>query len=135
MNEFRYTWLLSAMVIILAAFIAMYWIRSGGAPAENVSTSEGDGRNDRSTPPTFILPATPAVALEQELRLREHSDTKLSVILNKCAAELTVRGYDTGDESVTFNAKLVEAIYLFQQRDGLVANGRLTERTRKALQC
>lgn len=135
MNEFRYTWLLSLMVMVLAGFIALYWFKARELPSETASVADSDGRNDRSTPPTFILPATPAVAREQELRSREHSDKKLVATLTKCSAELISRGYDVGDEMVTFNAKLVEAIYVFQQRSALTANGKLTAQTRKALGC
>lgn len=135
MNGFRYTWLLSLMVMVLAGFIALYWFKARELPSEVASVADSDGRNERSTPPTFILPATPAVVREQELRLREHSDKKVAAILNKCSAELISRGYDVGDEMVTFNAKLVEAIWLFQQRSALRADGRFTEQTRKALGC
>lgn len=135
MNGFRYTWLLSLMVIVLAGFIALYWFKAPEQPSEATSVADSDGRNERSTPPTFILPATPAVAREQELRLREHSDKKVVAILTKCSAELISRGYDVGDEMVTFNAKLVEAIWSFQQSSGLRADGRLTEQTQKALGC
>lgn len=135
MSEFRYTWLLSLMVMILAAFIAVYWLKARDVPSGGPSVADSDGRNERSTPPTFILPATPAVTREQELRLREHSDKKLVAMLTKCSAELISRGYDVGDEMVTFNAKLIEAIYLFQQRSALTASGRLTDQTRKALGC
>ena len=90
MNGFRYTWLLSLMVLVLAGFISLYWFKARElSPVDHGATvADSDGRNDRSTPPTFILPATPAVAREQELRLREHSDKRLAAILNKCAAEL-----------------------------------------------
>lgn len=135
MTEFRYAWLLSLMVIVFAGFIALYWFKARDLPNDAVPVADSDARNERSTPPTFILPATPAVAREQELRLREHSDKKVVAILNKCSAELISRGYDVGDEMVTFNAKLVEAIWLFQQRSKLPADGRITEQTRKALGC
>jgi hypothetical protein len=136
MNGFRYTSLLSLMIIVLAGFIVMYWFKAHGtsaiAPALMASS---DGRNDRSTPPTFILPATPAVAREQEIRSRERGNRKLAAILNRCAAELMVRGYDVGDEMISFNAKLVEAIFTFQESHGLAPTGRLDQRTMRTLAC
>ena len=68
MTSFRYTAVLSLMIIVIAAFIATYWVRAQGLRATAVSTGDSGGRNERSTPRSFILPATPAVALEQELR-------------------------------------------------------------------
>jgi len=135
MNGFRYTSLLSLMVLMLAGFIALYWFKAQGPSRETTASANSEGRNDRSTPPTFILPATPAVAREQELRLRERSDKRLAVVLNKCAAELVVRGYDVGDEMVSFNAKLIEAVFTFQQEHGFVPTGKLDQRTMKALGC
>jgi murein L,D-transpeptidase YcbB/YkuD len=136
MNSFRYTSLLSLMVLVLACFIAMYWFKARSLPpATTAPAANSEGRNDRSTPPTFILPATPAVAREQELRLREQSDKRLAAVLNKCAAELVVRGYDVGDEMVSFNAKLIEAVFTFQQEHGLTPTGKLDQRTIRALGC
>jgi hypothetical protein len=136
MNSFRYTSLLSMMVLVLASFIALYWFKARSLPPEtSASAANSDGRNDRSTPPTFILPATPAVAREQELRLRERSDKRLVALLNKCAAELVVRGYDVGDEMVSFNAKLIEAVFTFQQEHRLAPTGKLDPRTIMALGC
>lgn len=136
MNGFRYTWLLSLMVLVLAGFVAMYWFKAQNAPSDAAATvADSDGRNDRSTPPTFILPATPAVAREQELRLRERGNKKLAAVLNRCAAELVVRGYNVGDEMISFNAKLVEAIFTFQESHGLAPTGRLDQRTMRTLAC
>jgi murein L,D-transpeptidase YcbB/YkuD len=136
MNSFRYTTVLSLMVLMLASFIALYWFKAQSLrPETTASAANSEGRNDRSTPPTFILPATPAVAREQELRLRERGDKRLAAVLNKCAAELVVRGYDVGDEMVSFNAKLIEALFTFQQEHGLAPTGKLDQRTMRALGC
>lgn len=136
MNSFRYASLLSLVVLVLAGFISLYWLKAQSLSlATTTSAANADGRNDRSTPPTFILPATPAVAREQELRLRERNDKRLAALFNKCAAELVVRGYDVGDEMVSFNAKLIEAVFTFQQEHGLVPTGKLDQRTMRTLGC
>jgi hypothetical protein len=135
MTSFRYSAVISLMVIVIGAFIATYWIGFQGLSARAAPTTDSGGRNERSTPRSFILPATPAVALEQELRLREQTDKRQAAMIDRCAAGLVVRGYDVGDEIVSFNAKLVEAIFLYQEQNGLVATGRLNDATRRSLGC
>jgi hypothetical protein len=135
MGGIRYTVLLSAVTIVFAAFIGTYWVKAQSGGMAATVTSESNGRNERSTPTSFILPATPAVAVEEELRLRQHLDKGEDEMLSGCAARLEVMGYDVGDEMVSFNAKLVEAIYLYQEKQSLAASGRLNGETRRSLKC
>lgn len=135
MSGFRYTTLLSLVVIVISGFIVSYWAEAQGALLSDGSSSTYSGRNERSTPRSFILPATPAVALEQELRSNSHLNEEQAGVLARCSARLAVLGYDVGDEMVSFNAKLVEATYLYQERHGLAASGRLNQETRVSLQC
>lgn len=123
------------MIVIISAFIGTYWVRAQVATRSSDVNTDGGGRNERSTPRSFILPATPAVALEQEIRLRKTRDKRQLAILDKCAALLSLRGFDVGDEMVSFNAKLVAAVYTYQERTGLPVSGRLNSMTRKTLGC
>ena len=92
----------------------------------------GTGRNERSTPRSFVLPATPGVALAQEsLKATGVYPRRVS----KCVSVLRTLGYQIdGDESV-LNAKVVEAIYTFQSDQHLPTTGKVDELTMRALKC
>jgi Putative peptidoglycan binding domain len=89
-------------------------------------------RNENSTPRTFILPATPAVAKEQEDR---ESNKNIYFDKLKCVEKLERLNYDIGDELVSFNAKLKVAIYEFQKTKNIRADGILNSKTKGALGC
>jgi len=89
-------------------------------------------RNERSVPPSFILPATPGVAFEQEA---QQANGTSQTHVAKCARALRELGYDPG-ESMTFpNAHLVEAVYTYQLAHNLPTTGRLDEATMEKLKC
>lgn len=134
--------LLSLVVIILGFSIGFYWIHpktfrdSQSTKYSDESATSENGRNERSTPRSFILPATPAVVFEQEMR----SADKFSATMSKhqvavCATRLIDLGYDVGDEPVAFNAKLSEAIYEYQETHGLNKSGRFDPATTRSLLC
>jgi hypothetical protein len=128
--------LLAVIVIILGLNIGVYWSRALLSTSHETSETVASERNERSTPRSFILPATPAVAYEQELRAAK--DSKLEATehqLAMCATKLSDRGYDVGDEAVAFNAKLAEAIYDFQRSHDLQGTGRLDTPTISKLAC
>jgi hypothetical protein len=127
---------LALVIIIIGLTIGFYWIRSQWTNTpQTVSASESE-RNERSTPRSFILPATPAVAFEQEMRADGSSTgAKMEKQLAKCAVHLLALGYDVGDEAVAFNAKLAEAIYRYQESRGIFATGRLDAATISRLGC
>lgn len=89
-------------------------------------------RNERSTPRSFILPATPAVALEQEQR-KNFPMVKKSY--ESCISRLTYLGYDIDDADSTFNTKLIQAIIEFQVKNSLKVNGELDVNTKNKIGC
>jgi hypothetical protein len=95
-------------------------------------TSETAERNERSTPRSFVLPATPAVALEQERQLAEKTTFHL---VAKCMSHLRELGFSIPDNETVLNAQLVAAIFQFQNQEGLTATGKLDEPTKEALKC
>jgi hypothetical protein len=124
------------MVIVLGLNIAFYWVRSTNSQRRHLASVQGSGRNERSTPRSFILPATPAVALEQEMRSADDSAadmTRRQIAI--CATRLLDMGYDVGDEAVSFNAKLSQAIYEYQRAQGLNKTGKLDPETIRSLSC
>lgn len=89
-----------------------------------------EDRNERSSPRSFILPATPAIAFEQELAKDTKDEEK-----NKCIATLHSLGYDIGRRDITGNARLVASIYKYQKKNNIEANGMLDTVTRDTLGC
>jgi len=125
---------LSATVITLAAVIGLHWAESFDQTTAN-PRGDGNERNERSTPREFILPATPAVAFDQEMRGNRASKDAQGWLLARCARRLIVLGYDVGDEIAAFNAKLAESVFLFQESHHLPATGKLDARTAAELRC
>jgi hypothetical protein len=131
---------LAIVVIVIGLNLGIYWIRSIAHEASQayraVGTANKSERNERSTPRNFILPATPAVAVEQEMRSSSYSDVALSRRqLAVCAVRLIDLGYDVGDEPVAFNAKLSQAIYEYQEVHDLNKTGKLDPATIRSLSC
>ncbi len=127
---------LQATVVLCAIFFLLFkWINVGG-------DSDNDGsevfavrdaeRNERSTPRSFILPATPGVAFEQE---RQQSDKAKQAQFEACVGMLRGLGYQVGDREALLNAKLVEAVYTFQVEHNLPTTGRLDQATMKVIKC
>ena len=99
----------------------------------HMSMDEDDSdRNENSTPRSFILPATPAVAEEQE---RKKTEILKGIQADKCMSKLKDLGYPIDDFDTSFNAKLVEAILSYQSKSKLNKTGQLDSETRKKLGC
>lgn len=129
--------LLYLAIVVLGFDIGFYWVRADVQQihAKSIPDQHSE-RNERSTPRSFILPATPAVAAEQDLRSSQDSAASNSRRqLALCAARLIDLGYEVGDEPVSFNAKLSEAIYKYQEARGLNKTGRLDLPTMESLSC
>lgn len=127
---------LQAMVIVFAViFLLLKWIKVGG-DSDNYGSEalevQGAERNERSTPRSFILPATPGVAFEQE---RQKYDRGKQAQLAKCAGTLRNLGYQFSNSETLLNAKIVEAIFEFQVEHNLPATGRLDQATMRAMKC
>lgn len=90
-------------------------------------------RNERSTPRSFVLPASPEIALQQERRRVQASSPHLTAL--KCLAHLMQRGYWLGGEPSVNDAQTIEALYEFQLNQGIAGTGRLDEATMRYLQC
>ena len=99
----------------------------------HMSMDEDDSdRNENSTPRSFVLPATPAVAEEQE---RKKTEILKGIQADKCMSKLKDLGYPIDDFDTSFNAKLVEAILSYQSKSKLNKTGQLDSETRKKLGC
>jgi hypothetical protein len=136
---FSDTWdvVLQVLVVLsVSGLVGVKFIAHGAVNLSLYGFHAVDGRdgnrNERSTPRSFVLPASPAVAIAEEDETHAGIDSQR---IGRCVAALRVLGYQIdGDESQR-NAKVVEAFYIFQSDRHLPATGRPDELTMKALKC
>jgi hypothetical protein len=121
---------LAAFGIIVAGHI---WsaLTSAGRPDDRGLVQIAE-RNEDSTPRSFILPATPGVALEQERQKREKDPVP---VIADCLSKLRERGVNIAENETDFDVKLVEAVFELQRQTGLPATGKLDDTTKSYLRC
>jgi len=83
-------------------------------------------RNERSTPPASILPASPAIAHD-----REQTGDRLSIGLAK--AVLLRLGYPVGRLDHRTTARFKAALFRYQRAHGIPSSGTLDEATLRSL--
>ena len=123
--------------VILSAIgvLSYHWTKFNAESIQNqIDLSESNlvQRNERSVPRSFILPASPGVAFEQEA---QRVDSARKIQLANCVDALKGLGYDPWDSATFLNAKLVEAVYTYQLTHNLPATGRLDQPTMGLLKC
>ena len=91
-----------------------------------------DGRNERSTPRTFVLPATPAVALIQE---RKQVLRKKRNVIQRCMLRLHDLGYKITDFRDIYDVHLFIHLLNFQSKYGLPRTGKFDAKTLEQLRC
>ena len=97
------------------------------------SNEENDlSRNERSTPRTFILPATPAVALIQE---KKKKLWKKEFIMKKCMLRLHDLNYKINNFENMDDISVFIAILRFQKLNSLNITGEINVETSKKLGC
>ena len=98
-----------------------------------LSIENDPGRNEGSTPRTFVLPATPAVAREQEMKYKELKNKEL---IQKCMLKLIDNGFDnvgSFDDVFDFNTKL--SIIKYQIINNIKTSGVFDGETKAKLDC
>ena len=98
---------------------------------ENIKTND-KGRNERSTPRSFILPATPAVAIRQEKKLLLRGN---ELQIKHCTLKLYDLGYKIMNFEDIFDIHISIALMDFQTRNLLPKTGHLDEKTVNLLGC
>jgi len=114
--------------------MSLYFSPAVNKPTFKLDDIEIDpGRNEGSTPRTFILPATPAVAKEQERKqvalLRKNE-------IQKCMLKL----YDQGLLNISnfddiFDFKITLGIIKYQKQNQLHVSGEFNMETKSHLGC
>ena len=91
------------------------------------------GRNEGSTPRTFVLPASPPVVVEQE---RKQSLLARKSEIQKCMFKLYDRGYkDLGSFDDIFDFKVTVALINFQRANNIEVSGEFGNETMQKLGC
>lgn len=90
------------------------------------------GRNERSTPRSFILPATPAVAIRQEQKLELQAN---ELQIKHCMLKLYDLGYPIMSFEDIFDIHIFIALMDFQTRNLLPKTGELDMKTTELLGC
>jgi len=94
---------------------------------------EDPDRNEESTPRSFVLPATPAVAFAQEKK--SSSDVERAAVVERCIVALRALGFEIVRGTEQFNVPLVKAVLSIQREAGIVETGSLDESTMAYLGC
>ena len=117
---------------IVVSTYSVYQIYFFADPRYAIADESDPERNDQSTPRSFVLPATPAVAIEQEKRAAE---LRSGLSTEKCIGRLRDLGYQIDDMDTSFNATYIKSIIEFQKSKGLMVTGNADVQTRAKLGC
>lgn len=121
------------VIVCAVVFVFAKWTYpSSDNHQSEMSDRQSVDRNERSTPRSFVLPATPGIAFEQE---RQRAEKTSQVQIERCIGRLKQLGYDVGDSRPMRNVLLVEAIYTFQTKHQLLVTGHLDSVTMRAMGC
>lgn len=121
--------IISSMTIVLFFFSPFF--NKSQFILDNVENDPG--RNEGSTPRTFILPATPAVADEQE-RKKILFTKKFEI--QKCMLNLYDAGYlNIFNFDDIFDFKIKLGIIKYQRKNDLLLSGDFNQQTKEHLKC
>jgi His-Xaa-Ser repeat protein HxsA len=102
------------------------------APGDaQVMTASASTRNEMSTPPTSLLPSTPAIT--KKLKVLPGNSGKFRELVTQAQIALLVRGYEVGEVNGELHARTVAALYRYQADRGLVPSGKLTNEVLSSL--
>jgi len=126
--------LYNKLSIVYVAFIVLFFMQiieldTGVAYHKPQNAT---GRNENSTPRTFVLPATPAVAAEQE-KLQKLLDNEPKIKL--CMLALIDKGYSVGNIEAVDNIHTVVSLIRFQSASHIEVTGEFDSGTAAKLGC
>ena len=130
----RRLYLLHGCTIIFLATLALIAFTPSSRFLVSKEQPEGDAaqRNERSTPRSFILPATPAVTAEQE---NQAEDARQGVDVFRCLSALRALGYGADDTAPALRARNLKAVFQFQKDHALRRTGWFEPETIRTLKC
>jgi His-Xaa-Ser repeat protein HxsA len=104
-------------------------VGDGGVQLESVGYPET--RNEDSTPPSAILPSSPAIA--KKLKVLPGNSAKFEQLVTRVQLALATRGYDVGEVDGRMHARAIAAVYLYQQDQGMIPSGKITSEVLSSL--
>lgn len=133
MNEKEYIgiFLITLLCLTISLPFVFLWVAQNNFVKPDVVKVDA-GRNENSTPRTFILPANPAVAAEQEEKIKiiENRDQ-----IQRCIIALVDRGYSFDNVENITSDEVLFATMRYQFSFDLEPTGKFDERTRVSLTC
>jgi hypothetical protein len=118
---------------LLTLFVCLYSYYSANKEYILRSVQNDRGRNEGSTPRSFILPATPAVAREQE---RKREIVKKHDQITRCLFALEKNGFFAFDQiNDIFDVNVTIAIIEYQSINKLNVTGDFDLDTKESLLC
>jgi His-Xaa-Ser repeat protein HxsA len=100
-------------------------------PGDATAFLQLDERNLQSTPPTSILPSTPAIS--KKLKVLPGNSGKFKDIVTRVQLALMSKGYHPGDITGQIDAVTVAALFKYQSANGEVPSGKVTNETLSSL--
>ena len=107
------------------------WINQESFKKPNNSVLD-EGRNERSTPRTFVLPANTAVAYEQEKKFKNNMMREINI---KCGLALHDKGYEISNIEAIYSHRVFSQTLRYQYKNNLQPTGSFNMETRKSLEC
>jgi len=126
---------LSISTLIYFTIFAVLVIQLTHQSTESIShqyNGNDEGRNERSSPRSFILPSTPAVALVQEKKI---SMREQEFQIKYCMLKLHDLGYTIRGFEDIFDIKIFTALLDYQKMKGLNITGEFESKTISSLGC
>lgn len=121
-----------AVVLSFLLLLAWQFQESTQKRDDQGFADSAEDRNEQSTPRSFVLPATPMVAIMNEQEAQAGADV---VAMRRCIQALHAAGYAIEQLDTRFNAELIEAVYRFQHQFRLAETGVLDAVTKEKLGC
>jgi hypothetical protein len=116
--------------VVCAPFAFLWYHEESFVRPQSLIVDEG--RNERSTPRTFVLPANTAVAFEQAKKLEVSTPLKEA---QKCLLRLHDLGFAIFNVEATASHRAFSQTLRYQHRNGLQPSGQFDPATRKNLEC
>ncbi|WP_374650567.1 peptidoglycan-binding domain-containing protein [Dongia sp.] len=100
-------------------------------PGDATAFLQLDERNMRSTPPTSVLPSSPA--LTKKLKVLPGNSAKFQDIVTRVQLALMSKGFHPGDITGQVDAVTVAALFKYQSANGEIPSGKVTNQTLSSL--
>jgi len=127
-KSYNYNYLTIFFLLTLIFFAFNFYKKE-----KNVYFDDEDiGRNERSTPRTFVLPSTPAVALIQEKKLMLWEN---EFFVKNCMLRLYDLGYKFKNFENMDDISIFISVLRFQKKNGLDLTGNFNKETSIKIGC